>query len=117
MCTLLVNAGPEISVASTKAYTSQMLCITMIALLLGQQRTANAERCREIIAALGRVPSLIRDALKLNDRIHDIALQLVNAQSLLLIGRGYQFATCLEAALVRAHTHAHTRTRLLVRSQ
>ncbi len=98
-CGVHLNAGPEIGVASTKAYTSQIIAIILIALVLGQDRMSLSARREQVIQELKRLPQLIHEALQLEDQIKKLALELSNVKSLFLIGRGFQRATCLEAAL------------------
>ncbi|CAP23749.2 Protein CBG02850 [Caenorhabditis briggsae] len=98
-CGIHINAGPEIGVASTKAYTSQILSLLMFALTLSDDRISMATRREEIIDALNDLPNLIREVLKLDDKVHEIAQQIYKEKSLLIMGRGFNFATCLEGAL------------------
>lgn len=98
-CGVYLNAGAEIGVASTKAYTSQIIALVLIALMLGADRRSSKARCDAIIDDLAKLPMLVRETLMLENEIKVIAKQMANQKSLLLMGRGYQFATCLEAAL------------------
>uniref|UniRef100_A0A8R1DGS9 glutamine--fructose-6-phosphate transaminase (isomerizing) n=1 Tax=Caenorhabditis japonica TaxID=281687 RepID=A0A8R1DGS9_CAEJA len=98
-CGIHINAGPEIGVASTKAYTSQILSLLMFALTLSDDRISMGKRREEIIDALNALPNLIREVLKLDDKVHEIAKQIYKEKSLLIMGRGFNFATCLEGAL------------------
>lgn len=99
-CGVHINAGPEISVASTKAYTSQFIALVMIALQISNNVIDNRERHIEIINGLEQIPSLISKVLDKKDDIRDISLKLLHGKdSLLVIGRGYQFASSLESAL------------------
>jgi len=99
-CGVHINAGPEVGVASTKAYTSQYIALLMMALQLSEDRISLTERRNEIIRGLHQLPSLIKKVLD-----EDKALQLfatgvlATSKSLLLMGRGYQHATVLEGAL------------------
>ena len=99
-CGVHVNAGPEIGVASTKAYTSQFVAMIMFALMLSEDRASKAHRRAEIIDGLGKVSDQFREILKLNDQIKALCAKfLQNQKSLLLLGRGSQYSTALEGAL------------------
>lgn len=105
-----LNAGVEVGVASTKAYTSQVIVMTLMALLLSADSISKQPRRMEIINALAAIPSKIAETLALvNGQIKDIAAELVNAKSVIVLGRGYQYASCLEAALkIKELTYVHT---------
>ncbi|WOO77943.1 Glutamine--fructose-6-phosphate aminotransferase [isomerizing] [Vanrija pseudolonga] len=95
-----INAGPEIGVASTKAYTSQYIALVMMAVQLSDDSISKAERRQQIIAALHDIPSQIKTVLSLDKSLQQLAKDtLAKEKSLLIMGRGYQFATCLEGAL------------------
>ncbi|KAK7208344.1 hypothetical protein BZA70DRAFT_273499 [Myxozyma melibiosi] len=99
-CGVHINAGPEIGVASTKAYTSQYVALTMMALSLSDDRISMRPRRHAIIDGLAKISKQIDEVLKLNDKIKEMAeTDLINQKSLLLLGRGYQHATALEGAL------------------
>lgn len=99
-CGVHINAGPEIGVASTKAYTSQYIALVMIALSLSDDSIYKTERRKEIIDGLRKIPEQIKEVLKLEDTIKELCSKSLNDQkSLLLLGRGYQFASALEGAL------------------
>eukprot|EP00917_Polyrhabdina_sp_WS-2016_P029506 GHVP01062900.1.p1 GENE.GHVP01062900.1~~GHVP01062900.1.p1 ORF type:complete len:674 (+),score=118.13 GHVP01062900.1:1742-3763(+) len=99
-CGVHINAGPEIGVASTKAYTSQYITLVMIALLLSEDSRSLKHRRDEIIGELGCIDKKINKILQKSAAIKDIAYDvLLKEQSLLILGRGYQHATCLEGAL------------------
>ncbi|VDM77731.1 unnamed protein product, partial [Strongylus vulgaris] len=95
-CGVHINAGPEIGVASTKAYTSQILSLLMFALVLSDDRISMMNRRREIIQALNDLPDLIREVLQLDKEVLQIAQEIYKEKSLLIMGRGFNFATCLE---------------------
>ena len=108
-CGVHINAGPEIGVASTKAYTSQILALTMFALVMAEDRISFRHRRTEIIQALKQLPELIKEVLKEDDKVLTIAKELYEKKSLLIMGRGYNFATCLEGALkVKELTYMHS---------
>jgi len=99
-CGIHINAGPEIGVASTKAYTSQYIALLMMALQLSEDRISLAPRHNQIIQGLLALPSQIKKVLQLDKTLQELAnTSLSNQRSLLIMGRGYQHATCLEGAL------------------
>ncbi|KAL5104311.1 Glutamine--fructose-6-phosphate aminotransferase isomerizing 1 [Taenia crassiceps] len=107
-CGIHMNAGPEIGVASTKAYTSQIIAMVMFALVLSADRISLQERRKEIIEALSRLPEQVDSILRKDDAIVKIAEDMVHARSILVLGRGYHYATCLEGALkLKELTYIH----------
>ncbi|KAJ3117341.1 glutamine--fructose-6-phosphate transaminase (isomerizing) [Phlyctochytrium bullatum] len=99
-CGVHINAGPEIGVASTKAYTSQYIALLMMALQLGEDRISMTERREHIINELYELPRYIKETLALDKELQALARDvLAKEKSLLIMGRGYQNATCLEGAL------------------
>jgi len=98
-CGVYLNCGPEIGVASTKAYTSQIIALILIALQLGADTESTRARREHIIKALQVIHMKVAEALKLSPRMVKLAEKLYKEDSLLVMGRGYQYATCLEAAL------------------
>ena len=99
-CGVHINAGPEIGVASTKAYTSQFVAMIMFALTLSEDRASKQKRREEIMDGLARISDQFREILKLNDSIKVMCGKfLQNQKSLLLLGRGSQYSTALEGAL------------------
>jgi len=98
-CGVHINAGPEIGVASTKAYTSQFVCMVMFALSLSEDRASKHERREEIMEGLGKVSNQFKEVLKLNDSIKELCVKFKDQKSMLLLGRGAQHATALEGAL------------------
>ncbi|XP_012158557.1 glutamine--fructose-6-phosphate aminotransferase [isomerizing] 2 isoform X2 [Ceratitis capitata] len=108
-CGVHINAGPEIGVASTKAYTSQFISLVMFALVMSEDRLSLQQRRLEIIRALSKLPDQIRDVLRLDNQVQELAKDLFQHKSLLIMGRGYNFATCLEGALkVKELTYMHS---------
>lgn len=97
-CGVHINAGPEIGVASTKAYSSQFIALVLIALQLSQDNLSHATRRLEIIEGLSEISAQIKKTLELSDKIKELAKSFTDA-SLLILGRGYHHATCLEGAL------------------
>ena len=94
-----VNAGPEIGVASTKAFTSQIAVLVMLALALAGDRESLADERREVLAGLRGLPAACAETLLLDGQLRRIAERIVEEPSLLAIGRGANYATALEAAL------------------
>uniref|UniRef100_W5KJB6 glutamine--fructose-6-phosphate transaminase (isomerizing) n=1 Tax=Astyanax mexicanus TaxID=7994 RepID=W5KJB6_ASTMX len=108
-CGVHINAGPEIGVASTKAYTSQFVSLVMFGLMMSEDRLSLQKRREEIINGLSKLPELIKEVLALDDKIKCIADELYQEKSLLVMGRGYHYATCLEGALkVKEITYMHS---------
>ncbi|TKA78536.1 Glutamine--fructose-6-phosphate aminotransferase [isomerizing] [Cryomyces minteri] len=98
-CGVHINAGPEIGVASTKAYTSQFVCMMMFALSLSEDRASKQKRREDIMDGLAKVSEQFKEILKLDQSIKELCLKFKNQKSLLLLGRGAQHATALEGAL------------------
>ena len=98
-CGVHINAGAEIGVASTKAYTCQIVAMVMLALALSEDSMSRAHRRKEIMQSLLELPNQVRKALELDAQMLELARTLQEEQSLLLFGRGYNFATALEGAL------------------
>uniref|UniRef100_A0A8C7DYH5 glutamine--fructose-6-phosphate transaminase (isomerizing) n=1 Tax=Naja naja TaxID=35670 RepID=A0A8C7DYH5_NAJNA len=98
-CGVHINAGPEIGVASTKAYTSQFVSLVMFALMMCDDRISMQERRKEIMRGLKLLPGLIKEVLSMDDEIQKLATELYHQKSVLIMGRGYHYATCLEGAL------------------
>ncbi|XP_017144459.1 glutamine--fructose-6-phosphate aminotransferase [isomerizing] 2 isoform X4 [Drosophila miranda] len=108
-CGVHINAGPEIGVASTKAYTSQFISLVMFALVMSEDRLSLQQRRLEILQALSNLADQIREVLKLDSKVQELAKDLYQHKSLLIMGRGYNFATCLEGALkVKELTYMHS---------
>lgn len=94
------HAGPEIGVASTKAFTAQLTVLNMIALIVAQKKgTITETKLHELLAEMENIPSKVEEALKLNDQIEDIAATFKDARNFLYLGRGYNFPVALEGAL------------------
>ncbi|KAK4952056.1 glutamine--fructose-6-phosphate transaminase (isomerizing) [Elasticomyces elasticus] len=98
-CGVHINAGPEIGVASTKAYTSQFVCMIMFALSLSEDRASKHQRRLDIMEGLGKIPKQFSEILKMDQEIKEMCLKFKDQKSMLLLGRGAQFATALEGAL------------------
>jgi glucosamine--fructose-6-phosphate aminotransferase (isomerizing) len=94
-----LHAGPEIGVASTKAFTSQVVALALFTLKLARKRDLSVMRGREIAQAMHDLPDLIRKTLESAKAIETIAEEFKNASNFLYLGRGYSFPTALEGAL------------------
>lgn len=94
------HAGPEIGVASTKAFTAQVIVLAMIALKIARHRnTIDSQRYLALIHELGRIPELVQIILNESSRIKDLASKYWLASNFLYLGRGYNFPVALEGAL------------------
>ena len=96
---IYLHAGPEIGVASTKAYSSQCLALVLLSLYFGRLRHMSYSQGRDMIAAIKGLPELVERALKTNDEVKRIAKKYVNCDNFLYLGRHYNFPTALEGAL------------------
>mgnify|MGYP001442710503 CR=1 FL=1 len=97
-CGVYIHAGPEIGVASTKAFTSQLTVFSLIAILLAQRKKINIAT-DDLIHDLKNLSSKIDEVLQLNDKIFDIASKFYKSDNFIYLGRGYQFPVALEGAL------------------
>lgn len=94
------HAGPEIGVASTKAFTAQLTVLNMIALSVAQRKgTITEQKFHELMVEMENIPAKVERALKLNDQIQTIADEFKDARNFLYLGRGYNFPVALEGAL------------------
>jgi glucosamine--fructose-6-phosphate aminotransferase (isomerizing) len=96
---IYLHAGPEIGVASTKAFTSQLVALALFTLFMGRRRNLSVLQGREIVAALQELPYLVEEVLKVNDEVRDVAKRYMECRNFLYLGRGYQFPVALEGAL------------------
>src|SRR5690625_317250 len=94
-----LHAGPEIGVASTKAFTAQVTVLSMIALALSEGRTLSDAEMVEALEELSSIPDKVRRVLELNDEIREMARDYRYASNFLYLGRGYNFPVALEGAL------------------
>jgi glucosamine--fructose-6-phosphate aminotransferase (isomerizing) len=94
-----IHAGPEIGVASTKAFTSQITVLSLIAILLARMRNMSAEEGDQLIDALRNLPELVEEVLDKNDQVKAIAEKYYQADNFLYLGRGINFPVALEGAL------------------
>lgn len=94
------HAGPEIGVASTKAFTAQVTVLTCMALHMGKVRgTLSESRYRQLLYEMEAIPSKIEEVLKLNDKLREIAYMYKDSRNALYLGRGVSFPVALEGAL------------------
>ena len=94
------HAGPEIGVASTKAFTAQLTVLNMIALIVAQQKgTITEQKLHELLVEMEQIPAKVEKALKLNDQVETIAATFKDARNFIYLGRGYNFPVALEGAL------------------
>jgi len=94
------HAGPEIGVASTKAFTAQVTVLTMLALMIGKEKgTLSHEHYLKIVFELARIPEKIKEILKQDDIIAEFSKTFTYAQNFIYLGRGYNFPVALEGAL------------------
>ena len=94
------HVGPEIGVASTKAFTAQVVALTMLALCIGKEKkTISKEQYLHVVRELGQIPQKIERVLEQNTRIADFAKTFTYTQNFIYLGRGYNFPVALEGAL------------------
>ncbi|HWB94034.1 MAG TPA: glutamine--fructose-6-phosphate transaminase (isomerizing) [Puia sp.] len=94
------HAGPEIGVASTKAFTAQLAVLTMIALKIAREKgTIDDTRYMQLLNELHAIPEKVKEVLKLDDTVKQLAVKYKDAKDALYLGRGYNFAVALEGAL------------------
>jgi glutamine---fructose-6-phosphate transaminase (isomerizing) len=96
---IYLHAGPEIGVASTKAFTSQIAALALVTLKMGRLRALSILQGREVVKALARLPELVERVLARGPEIERIAERLIRATNVLYLGRGYNFPVALEGAL------------------
>ena len=96
---IYLHAGPEVGVASTKAFTSQIVALALLALYLGRARGLTAERGRELVCRLIQLPQLVTRALALEPEVRALAACFADAHNFLYLGRGVNFPAAREGAL------------------
>ena len=95
-----IHVGPEIGVASTKAFTGQVTVLAMLAVAVGQLRgTVSDKSVAEIASSISRMPELITETLKLNDKVAKLSMRYTYVHNFLYLGRGYNYPAALEGAL------------------
>ncbi|OQW95338.1 MAG: glutamine--fructose-6-phosphate transaminase (isomerizing) [Beggiatoa sp. IS2] len=97
--TLMTQAGPEIGVASTKAFTTQLLALLMLTVILGRRNGMIPSTEREIVTAMQSLPSCLEKVLELNGRIQQWAEQFADKRHALFLGRGVHYPIAMEGAL------------------
>jgi glucosamine--fructose-6-phosphate aminotransferase (isomerizing) len=96
---IYLHAGPEIGVASTKAFTSQVAVLTLFAILMGRLRMLSGSHAMQIIRALEQLPAQLETVLAQNEHLRRIALKYSQADNFFFLGRQYNFPVALEGAL------------------
>lgn len=96
---LMTNAGPEIGVASTKAFTTQLVALQLLCIALGRYHALNSELEEKLVRALHQLSTLVTEVLQLNNRIQKVFECFTEKQNALFLGRGVQFPVALEGAL------------------
>src|SRR6184192_123368 len=96
---IYLHAGPEIGVASTKAFTSQVVALLLLGLYLGRQRELEVEEGRRLVSQLVRLPELVERALAVEPQVKALAERYADAPNALYLGRGVNFPVALEGAL------------------
>ncbi len=95
-----IHVGPEIGVASTKAFTGQVTVLTLLALAIGNEKgTISAADYQQITAQLWDIPAKMREVLKLNNKIADLSRTFTYARNFIYLGRGFSYPVALEGAL------------------
>jgi len=95
-----IHVGPEIGVASTKAFTGQVTVLTMFALALAEAKgTISREEYLKVVRGLSEIPDMIEEVLKTNDKVADLARTFTYAHNFLYLGRGFSYPVALEGAL------------------
>tara|TARA_B100000073_G_scaffold324720_2_gene307882 strand:+ start:463 stop:2802 length:2340 start_codon:yes stop_codon:yes gene_type:complete len=98
-CGVHINAGAEIGVASTKAYTCQIVAMVLVALSLSEDSRSKHARRDDIMQGLLKLPGCVKGCLKMDAKLLELAQELKDEHSLLIFGRGFNYATALEGAL------------------
>jgi glucosamine--fructose-6-phosphate aminotransferase (isomerizing) len=94
-----LRVGPEIGVASTKAFTGQVAVLTMLAMYLGRKRFMSPDQCRDLMQELVQIPTKIERILEQDSKIKTITERYIHRENWLFLGRGYNYPTALEGAL------------------
>jgi glucosamine--fructose-6-phosphate aminotransferase (isomerizing) len=112
-----IHVGPEIGVASTKAFTGQVTVLTMLALALAKEKgIISTDKYNELVQELNRIPDKMMEVLKANDHIRDISRIFTYARNFLYLGRGFNYPVALEGALkLKEISYIHAEAILLLR--
>lgn len=95
-----IHVGPEIGVASTKAFTGQVMVLTLLSLSIAQlKNTLSPERIKELGSHILKIPETVKKVLKLNDKIERLSMKYTYARNFLYLGRGFSYPVALEGAL------------------
>ncbi len=94
-----LRVGPEIGVASTKAFIGQVAVLTLLAIYMGRKRFMSAEYCRELLKQLDQIPDKIAQCLEHDQLIKKVTEKYIEKENWLFLGRGYNYPTALEGAL------------------
>ena len=101
-----IHVGPEIGVASTKAFTGQVTVLTMLALTLAREKgTIDETQYLNIVRELNSIPGKMKEVLKLNDKLAELSKTFTYAHNFIYLGRGYSYPVALEGALTVSYTH------------
>jgi glucosamine--fructose-6-phosphate aminotransferase (isomerizing) len=96
---IYIHAGPEIGVASTKAFTNQCVTLTLLALYLGRRKFTSQSQTHELIDGLCAIPEQMEKVLQQSELVNEIAKQFIDRENWLFLGRGYHYPVALEGAL------------------
>ena len=96
---MYLHAGPEIGVASTKSFSSQVVALALFTLYLARRRNMSILEGQRLVRALQRLPDLVDEVLNVDDQVRKLARRYLDAPNFLYLGRGYQFPVALEGAL------------------
>jgi glucosamine--fructose-6-phosphate aminotransferase (isomerizing) len=96
---IYLHAGPEIGVASTKAFTCQLAVLTMLSLYIGRRKFMSQAQCQEIVDGLCAIPEQMEKVLQSSQAVNDIVKQFIDRDNWLFLGRGYHYPIALEGAL------------------
>ena len=95
----LTKAGPEIGVASTKAFTTQLVALLMLTIALGRRRDMTSEKQQELVEALHRLPDYVQQTLELDSAIEELSEAFIPQNHALFLGRGIQYPIAMEGSL------------------
>lgn len=96
---IFIHAGPEIGVASTKAFTNQIVAMVLLAVKMGRHRDMSHEQGKEVVEALVKIPAQVEEILENNDKIKAVAKKYLKAKDFMYLGRKFNFPIALEGAL------------------
>ena len=105
---VMTNAGAEIGVASTKAFTTQLVALLMLTVALGKQKGMTAETQKQIVSALSGLPAKLEESLTMSEGIEKLAEEFADKNHSLFLGRGEQYPIAMEGALKLKKSHTFT---------